>query len=390
MRLTYLVNHVAFFVSHRLPIALAMRATGHEVSLVTGQLGSPVMEARAVAELTKTGMAHTRLAFGSQSINPVTEARGLLGLILHLRRTRPDLLHCASPKGVLYGGIAARLCGVPAIVFAVSGMGYAFTDTERASPSRQLLSAAFTVFARFAFGHRNKRVIVQNRDDWDHFLRQGYARADELCLIPGSGVDLIDFAGLESTAKQQIVVFPARILRDKGAFEFVEAARLLRNRAPGWRFVMAGSADYQNPSSIDRAVIEAWQAEGVIEWLGHVDDMVALFGIASIACLPSYREGMPKALIEAAAAGCAVVTTDVIGCREVIVPCETGNLVPVRDAKALAAALYSLIVDPERRKRYGRAGAALAKARYSLGAVIEATRVIYAALDRTQGTSRDA
>lgn len=377
MRLTFFVNHVAFFVSHRLPIALAMQKRGAEVSLVTGQAGSAKMEARAEAVLALTDIVHSRLAFGSKSLNPVTELRGLLGLILFLRRTRPDVLHCASPKGVLYGGIAARICRVPALVLAVSGMGYAFTVGGSPSPLRRLLALIYSAFSQFAFGHPNKRVIVQNRDDWVYLEQRGYARTEELRLIPGSGVELSAYAGIELSAKQKIVVFPARILRDKGAIEFAEAARLLAGRVHGWRFIMAGAADYQNPSSISPEVVENWEADGIIEWLDHVDDMVSLLGAASIACLPSYREGMPKALIEAAAAGCAVVTTDTVGCREVIVPGETGDLVPPRDVRALADCLFALINDSNRRNRYGLAGVSLAKSRFSLSSVIERTQEIY-------------
>lgn len=376
-KLTFIINHVAFFVSHRLPIAKAMQLSGHEVRLVTGKAGSVSMEAEAVKELAKTGILHSRLCFGSQSVNPFTEALGFLGLIGHLLRTQPDLLHCASPKGVLYGALAARLCRIPALVISVTGMGYVFTEGERRSKTRQFLAAVYEFLARLAFGHKNKRVIVQNEDDWAYFVKSGYADPHEMRLIPGSGVDLSKYDAVDMGAKKSIVLFPARILRDKGAMEFVEAARQVRLEEPNWRFVMAGAADYQNPTGICTDVIEHWHSEGIVEWLGHVDNMVDLFCDASIACLPSYREGMPKALLEAAAAGCAVITTDTIGCRDAIVPGETGDLVPLRDPMELGQALIDLIRDPPRRERYGMAGIQLARSRYSIASVIEKTEAIY-------------
>ena len=377
MKLTFLINHTAFFVSHRLPIAKAMQAKGHEVRLVTGKAGSISMEAAAVAELAKTRVPHYRLLFGSQSLNPFTEALGFLGLVLHLLRNRPDLLHCASPKGVLYGALAARLCRIPALVLAVTGMGFVFTEGEGRSKTRSFLASLYEFLARFAFGHKNKRIIVQNQDDWAYFMKSGYAEPRELRLIPGSGVDLSDYDAVDFVAKQPFVLFPARILRDKGAIEFVEAARQIQARTPGWRFVMAGAADYQNPTSISADVIAQWREEGVVEWLNHVDNMVDTFRAASIVCLPSYREGMPKALIEAAAAGCAVVTTDATGCRDAIVPGETGDLVPLRDSTRLGQVLIDLIGDSIRRERYGRAGIQLAESKYSINAVIEKTEEIY-------------
>lgn len=377
MKLTFLINNVAFFVSHRMPIASAMQLKGHEVRLVTGKAGSISMEARAMVKLAKASIPHSRLRFGSQSLNPFTEAIGFLGLLLHLLSTRPDLLHCASPKGILYGALAARLCRTPALVLAVSGMGYVFTESGSLRKNRRLLVFIYEFVAKFAFGHKNKRVIVQNRDDWDYFAKAGYADPQELRLIPGSGVDLSEYDQVDFGAKQPIVVFPARILRDKGAIEFVEAARQVRMRAPGWRFVMAGAADYQNPTTIPADVIEQWQAEGAIEWLGHVENMADMFRAASIVCLPSYREGMPKALMEAAAAGCAVVTTNTTGCRDSIVPGITGDLVPPHDPVRLGRALLDLIVNSTRREQYGREGIRLAKSRYCIMTVVDQTKKIY-------------
>lgn len=376
-RIAYVVNHAAFFVSHRLPLAVGARQAGFDICLLTGKAGSEVMERPALLQLQATGFVHKRAAFTSSGINPFVELLGLLQLAWFVVWYRPDVVHCASPKGVLYGGIAARLCGVRGVVLAISGMGYAYTGGNERSRLRSLVRRIYSAFVRFAFHHPNVRVIVQNLDDYHMVIDKGLTDASSVTLIPGSGVDLSMFEGCVATIKSKIVLLPARMLKDKGVQEFVDAARQIKDAAPDWRFVLAGAAGYDNPSSIDPAQLQAWQAEGYVEWLGHVNDMTPLFRESAIVCLPSYREGMPKALLEAAAAGCAVVTTDVTGCREAIHPGVTGDLVPVRNSGALADAILSLIKDEIRRQEYGTEGRARANALFSVDSVVSQTIKIY-------------
>jgi glycosyltransferase involved in cell wall biosynthesis len=376
-RIAYVVNHVSFFVSHRLPLALGARKAGFDVALFTGKAGSEQMEATAVAQLVESGILHTRTVSRSSGMNPLIELLGFLQLISFLLRYRPQVVHCASPKGVLYGGLAARICCVPAVVLAISGMGYAFTQGAQASATRRWIRRIYGFLVRFAFGHPNARVIVQNEDDRAALLVSGVVKSERVTLIPGSGVDLTLFANSKLAPKERMVLLPARMLEDKGVREFVAAARKLRQLAPDWRFVLAGAAGYDNPTAITRGELEQWQTEGVVEWLGHVEDMVPWFTSAAIVCLPSYREGMPKALLEAAAASSAVVTTDTTGCREAIEPCVTGDLVPLRDADALATALWALINDEVRRLSYGEKGRQRAVDRFSVDSVVQQTVGIY-------------
>lgn len=376
-RIAYVVNHAAFFVSHRLPLAEEARQIGFDVRLLTGQAGSKEMEQTAVMRLQAAGIMHRRAVFSSSGMNPVVELLGLLQLILFILWFRPDIVHCASPKGVLYGGLAARICRVKGLVLAISGMGYAYTAGTERSGARSLVRRIYGTLVGFAFQHPNVRVIVQNQDDHKTVIDGGLAQAPYLRLIPGSGVDLSLFEGCSAANKSSIVLLPARMLKDKGIEEFVKAARRIKAVLPNWRFVLAGAAGYDNPSSVGVALLESWQAEGCVEWLGHVKDMAPLFREAAIVCLPSYREGMPKALLEAAAAGCAVVTTDVIGCREAVEPGVTGDLVPVRDSNALAKAILSLIKDEQRRQKYGFKGQERARAVFSVDSVVSQTMKIY-------------
>ena len=375
LRIAYVVNNAAFFVSHRLVIALAARQAGHEVILITGQAGSQTLEASALLNLVAVSIPHRAVMFSSSGMNPLKEAVGFFQVLSNLRRFRADIVHCVSPKGVLYGGLAARLMRSRGLVLAVSGMGYLFTGEFRGW--KAMLRRGYGALVKFAFGHTNMRCIVQNRDDWRMLEQLRLGRQDQLVLIPGSGVNLRDYEHLGPSARKKLVVLPARLLKDKGVVEFAHAARMLRESGCDWRFALVGTADYQNPSAVSLDEVQGWVQAGHVEWWGHCADMISVFAEASIVCLPSYREGMPKALLEAAAAGCAVVTTDVIGCREAVLNGETGDLVPARDTAALASTLLALINDPPRLACYAAAGRRLAASRFSLDAVIERTLAIY-------------
>lgn len=376
-RIAYVVNHAAFFVSHRLPLADGALQAGFNIRLLIGQAGSKEMEQIALMKLQAVGVVHQRAKFSSAGINPLIELLGLLQLVWFILWFRPDILHCASPKGVLYGGLAARICRVRGLVLAISGMGYAYTPGNGRSIVRFYLRKVYDLLANFAFNHSNVRIIVQNHDDYQAVIDKGLKHTSSLYLIPGSGVDLSLFEDCTATNKSRIVLLPARMLKDKGVEEFVKAARLLKAEAPDWTFVLAGAAGYNNPSAIEVSQLQSWQTEGCVEWVGHVDNMIPLFREAAIVCLPSYREGMPKALLEAAAAGCAVVTTDVTGCREAIEVGVTGDLVPVGNSSALAKTLLSLIKEEPRRKAYGTNGQERAKVLFSVNSVVSQTMKIY-------------
>lgn len=379
-RIAYVVNHVAFFVSHRLPLGIAAMHSGYAVRLLTGQAGSPEMELDAQERLQAAGVEHQRAIFSSSGVNPFVELMGLLQLVWFMLRFKPEIVHCASPKGVLYGGIAARLYGVRGLVLAISGMGYVYTQGTEQGGARAFVKRLYGAIAGYAFHHPNVHVIVQNQDDYQFVIKKGWVDERRVTLIPGSGVDLSLFEGCSPAHKARMVLLPARMLKDKGVEEFVEAARQLKVVAPDWRFVLVGAAGYDNPAVIGLAQLHTWQTEGCVEWLGHVDDMMPLFREAAIVCLPSYREGMPKALLEAAAAGCAVVTTNVTGCREAIEPGVTGDLVPVRDSDALARALLSLVKDRARREAYGAKGQVRAQSMFSIKSVVHQTIEIYKGL----------
>jgi glycosyltransferase involved in cell wall biosynthesis len=293
-----------------------------------------------------------------------------------MRRERPDVVHGFTIKCAVYGSLAARLAGVPVRVNAVAGMGYVFTSD---SLKARLLRPLVRLLLKLALGGRNARLILQNPDDVELFRKARLVDPNHVRLIPGSGVDCERFSPASATVSsgRVRVVLPARLLWDKGLAEYVEAARLLRDRAVPVDLLLAGEPDPGNPAAVPGEEVASWVAQGLVRRLGHVDDMPALFRSVDIVVLPSYREGLPKGLIEAGASGCALVTTDVPGCREVVTHERDGLLVPVRDASALADAIERLVFDPALRARLAAAAREKAVAEFDERIVIERTLEVY-------------
>ncbi|OQA32248.1 MAG: N,N'-diacetylbacillosaminyl-diphospho-undecaprenol alpha-1,3-N-acetylgalactosaminyltransferase [Betaproteobacteria bacterium ADurb.Bin341] len=228
-----------------------------------------------------------------------------------------------------------------------------------------------------ALGKRNLRTIFQNPTDRDVLVGLGAVAQEKTVVIRGSGVDLRKFEVRPEPADPVIVLMAARLLRDKGVTEFVEAARQLKVQGINARFLLAGSPDEGNPSSFSQADLEKWRQEGNVEFLGYRSDMPVLLSKAHIVVLPSYREGLPRVLEEAAACGRAIVTTDVPGCRDAIVPGETGLLVPVRDAGKLAEAIRLLVEDAPLRHKMGESGRKLAERCYAVKMIVQAHLSLY-------------
>jgi glycosyltransferase involved in cell wall biosynthesis len=292
-------------------------------------------------------------------------------------REKVDLVHGFTIKCAVYGSIAARLAGAPARVNAVAGMGYVFTST---APRALVLRPVIRRLFRYALAGDGALLILQNPDDAELFAEARLVPREKVRLIRGSGVDCSRFSPADASKPHDgrfRVVLPARLLWDKGIAEYVEAARLLRARGVEVDFLLAGEPDRGNPASVPEHMVRAWVAEGIIEWLGHVKDMPGLFRSVDAVALPSYREGLPKGLIEAAACALPLVTTDVPGCREVVTDEEDGLLVPVKDSRALADAIARLHADPALRLRLGEAARRKALSQFEERSVIEKTIGVY-------------
>jgi glycosyltransferase involved in cell wall biosynthesis len=370
-RLLFVINDLAFLVSHRLAVALAAVDAGYEVHIAAPE------DIASERELAGAGFHLHRLTMHRHKTNPVAELRSFWEIYRAFRRLKPEIVHLVTVKPVLYGGIAARLAGVPSVVSAISGLGYIFIGSSLRS---RVLSLFAKPFYRFALGHRSQRVIFQNHGDRMTVEGVGVDLSEKVEMIQGSGVDLAVYAPAPEPEGPVTVVVPSRLLHDKGIVEFVEAARILKREGSPARFVLAGDAPKENPSSVAQGLLDAWKAEGVVEFWGFRSDMPQVFAQSHIVVLPSYREGFPKVLIEAAACGRAVVTTDVPGCRDAIRADQTGRLVPVRDSAALAEAMRGLIEDRQLRLRMGLAGRALAERAFSIEDVTRRHLDIYRGL----------
>jgi glycosyltransferase involved in cell wall biosynthesis len=370
-KLLFVVTEDWYFVSHRLPLAVAARKAGYEVSVATRvSCHGPVIR--------DAGIQLFPIAFDRSGTRPTYELATVAALVRLYRHENPEIVHHVGLKPVIYGSLAARIVGIPGVVNALAGLGFAFSST---SPFARLIRLVAAPALKVALRNQNSRLILQNSHDRQTLISAGLTRADSVRLIRGAGVDPARYPGSNVAVEPPLVILPARMLREKGVGEFVEAARLLRARGVKARFALIGRPDPMNPASIPQSAIDAWHAEGAIEAWGWQPDMPSVFAKAQIVCLPTYYgEGLPKSLLEAAASGCAIVATDVPGCRDIVQDRTTGLLVPPRDVGALVDALATLIDNVTLRSELGSAARISVAADFSLDQVISETLRVYAEL----------
>jgi glycosyltransferase involved in cell wall biosynthesis len=391
MKIVLFANTEWYLYNFRRSLALALREAGHDLILISpfGPYG---------AKLRAMGFRWEAAPMDRRSLNPFRELFLIDWLRRLFQRERVDLVHGFTIKSAVYGAFAAKLSRVPAQVNAVAGMGYVFASDDFQA---RLLRPLVTRLSRWTLGGRNARLILQNPDDVGFFTAARLVNPDAIRLIPSSGVDCERFSPADS-ADDQIwggangrcfgdrlgggafpagslrVVLAARLLWAKGIGEFVEASRQLQSEGRKVLFLLAGDPDPGNPDAVPVPMLEQWQAEGLVKWLGHVDDMAALFRSVDVAVLPSYyREGVPRGLTEAGACGLPLVTTDTPGCREVVVDGENGFLIPLRDSESLATVITRLQDDPELRRRMGLASRKKVAAEFDERIVIERTIAVY-------------
>ena len=360
-KLLFIVNNDKFFVSHRLPIARAALEKGFEVHIATSF--STYME-----KLKTIGFFLHPIELNRKSVGLFSNSRSFFQMLSVIKKVKPKITHLVTIKPIIFGGLACRLFGQSKVVIAISGFGYIFTSEGLLSSIRRKL---ISIVYRFIFNNDKLRIIVQNSDDKAvvNSLMSGNAR-QKIMLIKGSGVNLKYCIAKPISRENPIVVMVSRLLGDKGVREFVEAARKIKIKRKSVRFVLVGEPDVGNPSSILHSEIHHWVAEGVIEWWGYRNDIPDVFASSYLVVLPSYREGLPKVLLEAAACARVIVTTDAPGCREAIKDGLTGLLVPVKSSRALAMAVESLLNDPNKCEQMGREGRKFAKNNFDINFVI--------------------
>lgn len=365
-RLVFLVSEDWYFCSHRMPLALAAKAAGYAVTVVT-------RVSEHGERMRNAGLNVVDFSMSRSGTNPLQELRTVMRLRRLYGQLQPDIVHHVALKPVVLGSIAAWMAKVPRIVNAVAGLGYSFNGEDL---NVRVLRPVLRALLRWLLGRPGTSVIVQTPYD-AQALREIGLPDRQLVLMRGAGVDLREVAMQPESTGAPVVMLAARMLWDKGVGDFVQAARLLRARGVDARFVLVGRRDAGNPRAISLEQLEQWQAEGSVEWWGHCNDMAATLAQCHVFCLPSFHEGIPKVLLEACAAGRPIVASDIAGCREVVRPGVNGVLVPVQQPQQLADALESLIIDPTSRKRLGGAGRRIAEEQFSMDAVIAMTLALY-------------
>jgi glycosyltransferase involved in cell wall biosynthesis len=369
-KLMFLVTEDWYFVSHRLPLAVAAREAGFDVVVATrvdrhGEL------------IRDSGLTLAPVNFNRSGMRPFEELRTLAHIVKLYRQHAPDIVHHIALKPVIYGSLAARIARVKGVVNALGGLGYVFSSSKRHAKALRMLARPAL---KFALSGVNLRLIVQNADDRKRIVDGGLARSESVRLIRGAGVDPRLYARADVVAMPPLAVLPARLLWDKGVGDFVAAAGLLKERGVEARFALVGQPDKMNPASVTQAEVDAWVRDGTVEAWGWREDMPHVFAQAQIVCLPTYHEGFPKVLLEAAASGCAIVTTDIPGCREFVRDGDSGWLVPPGDVAALADALRTAIENPALRESRAGAAYAMIEVDFSMDRVIGETFGVYAEL----------
>ncbi|APW36989.1 hypothetical protein RD110_07065 [Rhodoferax koreense] len=365
--LLYFISEDWFFCSHFMARAKAAQAQGFDILVLT-------RERTHGQQIRDAGFGLLHLEMERSSTRFFKELGVLRQVWRCYRQQRPSLVHQVALKPIIYGSLAARCLGLRAIVNAPVGMGYVFT--AQGSQGRWLRRTV-SLLLRGLMNPPGSKVVFENEEDQADSIQSGSVRPCDAVLIPGAGVDTEVFAPSDVRGEVPIVVMGARMLRDKGVREYVDAARMLAQRGVRARFWLVGAPDPGNPSSFSDAELQAWHDEGVVEWLGHRDDMANVLRQCQIACLPSYREGLPKFLIEAMSCGLPMVATDVTGCRQLVLHEQTGLLVPVRDAAGLAEAIGRLLDSATDRVRMGALGRRFAEVEFSMGRINGLTTALY-------------
>jgi glycosyltransferase involved in cell wall biosynthesis len=367
-KILYLVTEDWYFCSHRLPLARAARDAGYEVVVVTrvNKYGRVIVE---------EGMKVIDMDFKRRIKSPFKNI-GIIKKIYNIYSTeKPDVVHHISLKTVVLGSIAAMIARVPVVINTLTGLGFIFTSNTLLVRLIKILFIEPVL--KLLFTRKNTWTILQNIDDRRHLRSFDILSEERTKLIKGSGVDITLFKKVPETNDRPKVVFASRMLKDKGIEEFVTAARELKDKGLDASFILVGDVDEGNPSSITEDQLKEWHDEGFLEWWGYRSDMNKVFEKAHIVCLPSHREGLPKVLLEAAAAGRPVIASDVPGCREIVHDGVNGLLVPVKDPDALADAIEKLVGDKNLREKMGANGRTMAETEFSTEIINSQTLDLY-------------
>ena len=365
MKAVLFANTDWYLYNFRIEYAKFLKSQGWDVVLM-----SP--DGEYVEKIEALGFRHIDMEFSRKGMNPAAESDAIRRIREVYEAEQPDLVHHFTIKCMIYGSLAAQKVGVKSIVNSVTGLGFVFLSDK---PHVKLVRGVVKHLYKKAF--KGTQVIFENPDDRALFLEMGLVGEDNSHVILGTGIDTDAFVPVRPPDSVPLTILPARMLWDKGIGEFVDAAAAIRREGINARFALIGKMDEGNPACIEYETLTRWQKEGNVEWWGWQDDIYTSISLADIVCLPSYREGLPKILLEAAACGRPIVTTDVPGCRETVINGVNGLLVEVKSAESLKNALVRLINDRDLRVKMGEASRNFAVTRFSNDIVNAETYKIY-------------
>ena len=338
-KIIYFVTEDWAFCSHRLPIARKAKEEGFEVVVLA-------KENNHRPKIEQEGFRLIPLKINRGSKNPFTELQTLIEVIKILKREKPDIIHNVALKPILYGGIAGFIIKTKAIVNAFTGLGTIFTGDDIVRKTARFI---LKPILKIILNNEKARLIVQNDDDFAIFKKMGIKK---IVKIEGSGVDCSYYKPLYEPEGDIIkVTLVARMLKEKGVLELIEAAKILKQQKVKAKIILVGDTDKANPSAILESDIQKWHNEGLVEWQGRRDDILNVWQESHIAILPSWREGLPKSLLEAASCARALIATDAVGCRELVKDGVNGLLVPLKSPKDLADAVIKLVENPNIRQK---------------------------------------
>ena len=367
LKLFIIVSEDWSFWSHRLSLAQSAIDAGFNVTVLTkiNELEDKIKE---------KGINVININFVRSSKSPITDLLNIIKLFSIFRKEKPDIIHNVALKTILIGSLAALFNRKSVVVNAFTGLGYVFSSNQlQAKIIRLFIKPAFQLITL----KHNYWTIFQNPDDSNLFNGLGLIEPERSVIIRGSGVDTNEFLQATDTNNTPVVMLASRMLWDKGIGEFVEAAKRIRDENSDAKFILVGDSDTDNPMSIPVSTLETWAKEGHVSWEGHSNNMPETLALASIVCLPSYREGLPKVLLEAAAVGRPLIATDVPGCREIVKNGENGILVKLKDVDSLYNAIKILMSDNEMRQAMGKKSRLLIESELSTDIINKQTLQLY-------------
>jgi len=365
--IVFIVSEDWYFVSHRFHLATAAIEKGFSVTLLTN-----VSKYRSLIE--ESGIKVIDWRINRSGLNVFLDIRAILRIFHVIRQCNPDIIHAVAIKPVVYSAFVSMLSSVKIRIFALGGLGFSFSSNKTLM---QLVRPLLIVVLRLLLRGSRTRLILQNQDDIELFLRKKIIEIDKVRLIRGAGVNTQKYCPSKFDSNPELVILPARMLWDKGISEFVTCAKQFKENGINTRFCLIGSPDKYNPESIPLQKLKEWSDKGYVEWWGQQDNMNKVYSQSAVVCFPSYREGLPKSLLEAASCGIPIVAFDVPGCREIIKDGVNGFLVPFKDTVALYSAIEKLLNDPNLRDTMGRSGRELVIKEFSKEIIASQTMKVW-------------